>query len=112
MNKGKKPYPDDVAQVCRNGHVITVSVNRYLRGAKPFCPDCGAATIEQCPTCDWPIEGCGPNAWMAGTGPYQPPKYCGECGNPFPWTETALAAAREYADEIEQLDPAEKDELK
>jgi hypothetical protein len=35
-----------------------------------------------------------------------------ECGNPFPWTETALAAAREYTDDLDQLDNDEKTSLK
>lgn len=29
------------------------------------------------------------------------PSYCPNCGNAYPWTETALQAAREYADELE-----------
>ena len=49
---------------------------------------------------------------MGGGGPYKPPSYCGECGNPFPWTETALRAAREYTDELDQLSPEEKTLLK
>ena len=49
---------------------------------------------------------------MGGGGPYKPPKYCGECGKPFPWTETALAAASEYADDLDQLSSEEKAALK
>lgn len=49
---------------------------------------------------------------MAGTGPFSPPKYCGECGHQFPWTETTLAAAREYTDNLEQLTASEKIQLK
>ncbi len=37
------------------------------------------------------------------------PRYCGGCGQPFPWTETALSAARQLA-EIE-LAQAEQNEL-
>lgn len=62
--------------------------------------------------CAWPIQGLGPHAWMGGGGPYKPPSYCGECGSPFPWTETALAAAREYTDDLDQLSQEEKTELK
>ena len=49
---------------------------------------------------------------MADSGPYKPPSYCGECGTPFPWTQTALTAAREYTDDLEQLSQEEKTELK
>jgi hypothetical protein len=40
------------------------------------------------------------------------PAYCGGCGEAFPWTETALAAAREYTDELEALNTEEKLALK
>jgi BrxA/Uncharacterized protein conserved in bacteria (DUF2321) len=49
---------------------------------------------------------------MGGGGPYKPPSYCGECGTPFPWTETALEAVREYADDLDQLSQDEITELK
>lgn len=44
--------------------------------------------------------------------PRMRPSYCGGCGKPFPWTETALAAAKECADELEDLSPEEKLALK
>lgn len=109
---GRKPPPQDVAQICRNGHLVLGSLQRSPQFRKSFCEDCGAPTIEQCQTCSWPIAGIGPNAWMGGGGPYKPPRYCGECGKPFPWTETALEAAREYADDLDQLSLEEKATLK
>lgn len=48
---------------------------------------------------------------MAGRT-YQPPKFCGQCGGAFPWTERALAAAREYTDDLEELNVEEKNSLK
>ncbi len=109
---GRKPPPQHVAQICRNGHLVLGSLQELPQFRKSFCEDCGAPTIEQCQTCSWPIAGPGPNAWMGGGGPYKPPRYCGECGKPFPWTETALTAAREYADDLDQLSPEEKATLK
>lgn len=106
-----KPRPADVAQVCRNGHLIVGSANRFPQFKKSFCQECGAATIDACQSCDWPIEGIGQEDWMSNMGPYRPPKYCGQCGNPFPWTETALLAAKEYTDELD-LNPDEKAQLK
>jgi hypothetical protein len=111
-NAYRKPKPEDVAQVCRNGHLVLGSLQRFPHLQKSFCEDCGAPTIDQCQKCGWPISGVGPNAWMADMGPYRPPRYCGECGTPFPWTETALAAAREYTDDLEQLSEDEKASLK
>jgi len=47
-----------------------------------------------------------------GSGAYRPPKYCEECGTPFPWTEMALSAAKEYTDDLDQLSAEEKLALK
>ena len=40
------------------------------------------------------------------------PKFCEYCGNPFPWTESALNAAKELADGLEALNEDEKEDLK
>ena len=40
------------------------------------------------------------------------PAYCSSCGKPFPWTETALTAAMEYTDELEELSTEDKAALK
>jgi hypothetical protein len=40
------------------------------------------------------------------------PSYCCDCGQPFPWTETALQAACEFADELDALSAEEKADLK
>lgn len=109
---GRKPLPEHVAQVCRNGHLVLGSLKSFPQFKKAFCEKCGAATIDQCQACNWPIAGIGPNSWMGGGGPFEPPRYCGECGKPFPWTEMTLAAAKEYTDELDQLSPDEKATLK
>jgi hypothetical protein len=36
------------------------------------------------------------------------PKYCPECGSAFPWTQTQLESARQYALELEELTPADR----
>jgi len=108
---GKLP-PEHVAQVCRSGHLVLGSLKSCSQLRKSFCEDCGAPTIDQCQTCCWPIAGLGPDSWMGGGGPWKPPNYCGECGSPFPWTATALATAKEYTDDLDQLSPEEKDALK
>ncbi len=95
----------------RSVHLVLSSLQRFPQFKKSFCEDCGAPTIDQCQACCWPIAGLGPNSWMGG-GPFKPPSYCGECGSPFPWTATALAAAKEYTDDLDQLSPEEKDALK
>jgi len=112
QHSDQKPPPEHVAQICRNGHLVLSSLKDFPQFRKSYCEDCGAPTIEQCQTCSWPIAGPSPTAWMGGGGPYKPPRYCGECGKPFPWTEIALAAAREYADDLDELSLEEKSTLK
>lgn len=107
-----KPRPEHVAQVCRNGHLVLSSLKEFPQFRKSFCEECGADTVNQCQACGWPITGYGPNAWMADSGPYRPPKYCGECGKPFPWTEKALRAAKEFTDESSELTSDQKVILK
>jgi len=66
----------------------------------PFCSKCGAPTLDACQHCKSPIpEG-------------HKPSFCGQCSTPFPWTETALAAAKEYTDELEELSIGDKSILK
>jgi hypothetical protein len=68
-----------------------------------FCTTCGASNVSACQHCQTPIEYQYPGVT---------PGYCGGCGKPFPWTETALSAAKKYADELDQLSPEERATLK
>jgi len=38
--------------------------------------------------------------------------YCHECGKPFPWTERAIAAAKELADEVDDIDDDDRQRAK
>jgi hypothetical protein len=69
----------------------------------PFCATCGAPSINACPHCQSLIE----VEYPGGR-----PSYCARCGKALPWTDAALAAAREYTDELEQLTQDEKAVLK
>jgi hypothetical protein len=40
------------------------------------------------------------------------PAFCHGCGKAFPWTASALEAARFLADETDSLSPTEREELK
>src|ERR1035437_453994 len=70
-----------------------------------FCPTCGVDNINGCLHCEITIE---------SDPELHPdrPAYCGACGKPFPWTETALATAREYTDELEELSAEDRTTLK
>jgi hypothetical protein len=43
---------------------------------------------------------------------FHPPSFCIECGVAYPWTEAALHAALELADEADDLSSDEKEQLK
>lgn len=70
-----------------------------------FCPQCGVDNINGCLHCETTIED--DEEYRS-----ERPSYCCACGKPFPWTETALATAREYTDEIEGLSTEEKSAFK
>jgi hypothetical protein len=64
----------------------------------PFCKFCGSKTLSHCQHCANRIA---PDS-----------KFCGGCSHPFPWTEDALTAAKEFADDLQDLSASEKTELK
>lgn len=115
-------YYYDTAQICENGHTITSSLNTYPFDSKPFCPLCGKPTITQCPHCSAHIQG---DQYLKHTeynygfgifenhcdltNDYHLPAYCYKCGSPFPWTATALTAAKELIAETSELTTSEKE---
>lgn len=56
-----KPRDDedwiDTAQICFEGHVITVGITIRPEEMQPFCARCGVKTITACPQCGSPIRG-------------------------------------------------------
>ncbi len=70
-----------------------------------FCPTCGFENVFDCPHCESAIESDEEQA-------PERPAYCSSCGKPFPWTETALTAAKEYTDQLEELSTQDKAALK
>ena len=83
--------------------VLMENPQREERPIQAFCTQCGARNITACEKCQTPI-----NHRYAG----EVHNYCAGCGKPFPWTETALTAAREYTDELEELSTEDKTILK
>jgi hypothetical protein len=88
----------DKAQICSNGHIITADIGRMKgAGMEKFCSRCGAETLTSC-QCGQAIRG---RYWVSGQEPpYHRPSFCPECGRPYPWTQMAIDAAREYATEL------------
>ena len=100
----------DTAQICTNGHVINTGSISYPENNSKFCDRCGAPTITNCPNCSAFIRGCY-RGGVISFG-YTPPSFCPHCGNPYPWTEARLKAAKELADELDNLSLEEQEMLK
>lgn len=111
------------ALICENGHVRS-----YMREVEPQleirrCPECGAAVLDQCPSCAAPLKGCDSRQQQVSYAPiryeYVPDvrkpvraAYCPHCGCAYPWTKAALDAAQELIGETEDLSCEEKEKLK
>ncbi len=101
------------ALICLNGHVISDNIGDYPEFAEKYCNICGAETITKCLKCNTNIRGeyYVEGVVCLGEEP-KAPSYCFNCGNPFPWTEDALEAARIAIDEDERLNSEDKEKLK
>jgi hypothetical protein len=110
--RGQQPEGYDIMQVCINGHMITDKAVTSPEFRKPFCPTCGAKTIEACPNCQATIQGDYhiPGVIAVGLGPKSAPSYCHGCGAPYPWRKNSLDAAAETIELQLNLDgPAAKE---
>lgn len=101
------------AQICLNGHVITLMLAMSPERSQSFCSECGSPTISECPECNAPIHGYHVSPGIiGGTSSERVPAFCHNCGTSYPWTAARLEAARELADDAEELDGDERDQLK
>jgi hypothetical protein len=99
----------DIAQICPNGHVVNAATRTNPQHNQKFCDRCGEATLTTCADCGIGIQG----HYADSIGlRYTPPTYCHNCGKPFPWSIRRLAAAKELADEFDELSAEEKESLK
>jgi hypothetical protein len=99
----------DVGQACLNGHAITGSAGRYPEFTSKFCKECGEPTTTECPKCNKPIRGNYTQGYSLTS--WEPPRFCHECGAPYPWTERKAVALAEAIDELE-LPQGDRDKLK
>jgi len=99
----------DLAQICLNGHTINADARRFSQFNQKFCKKCGAATITACRHCKADIRG--HNIGGAVLATFHVPGFCHECGEPYPWVETKIEAARELAKELEELTAEDKETL-
>ena len=99
------------AQICRNGHVINTSADRYPQSNENFCSKCGVSTITRCEKCNEPIRGYYEVPGVIGFDSYERPSFCHKCGAPYPWTLSALESAKALATTLDQLSEKERQEL-
>ncbi len=101
-------HDHDVAQICLNGHVANSSSQGFPQFNKKFCDKCGAQTITECPNCHTPIQGSYRESMSFG---YEAPRFCFNCGRPFPWTEAKTRAAHDLAMELDGLSEHDREIL-
>ena len=104
----------ETALICRNGHVITTGSESSPEKYAKYCDRCGEATISECPNCHTKIRGYHRTEGIAliVVGGYEIPKFCHECGKPYPWTERKMDEVYKLIDENKKLNPSEKEVLK
>jgi hypothetical protein len=103
----------DVAQICRNGHLITQHAMSSPEFTKKFCSTCGEPTITNCEFCKTQIQGGYHIEGVISIGhKFLIPKYCHNCGKPYPWTELHIKAAKEAIDLMDELEKSEREGLK
>jgi len=77
------------AQVCESGHILNHSTNtEWIAGDNDYCTDCGAEGLTECPNCQDQriIVSDDVLSSEAELTRSDLPLYCGNCGDPFPWT--------------------------
>jgi len=99
----------DTALVCLNGHVVNNSSKTSPENNTKFCEKCGEENIAECPHCKEIIRG---EIHYEGVANFDctivnPPLYCHNCGQPYPWTIRKFEALNEAIAEA-QLDDADK----
>ncbi|ROQ90887.1 DUF2321 domain-containing protein [Desulfosoma caldarium] len=102
----------DMAQICRNGHVITSMAQSSPQSKQKFFSKCGEETVTACDSRGAPIRGYYHVPGVIAPLDYQKPAYCYNCGSPYSWTVKGIEAASELADELEGLTDDEKAQLK
>lgn len=95
--------------ICLNGHQITDRAYQDEE-VNEFCQKCGAKVIDSCPSCNSQIDGFYYVSGVLSTEKKAVPKYCRNCGKPYPWTRSSLEALEELVS-LSQLDIQEKNEL-
>ncbi len=98
--------PYDIGQICENGHVVNSWSTSSPENNEKFCNQCGAPRITNCQNCNAPIRGNVLDGWPDLN--YKAPKFCINCGNPYPWTQSRLTAATELVNNLTSIGESDK----
>ena len=97
----------DVQQVCENGHQITSHYNEWPEERKYSCEKCGASTLTECPRCKQEIQGAALKYEYGHRKTLEDivsvPKYCKNCGKPYPWTQKKIVTAVSVFEESKKM---------
>ena len=95
------------AAVCKRGHVITGDMTTVH--VADHCTDCGARVLTECPECRAYIRGLY-HLPSAADRHFEAPKFCENCGAPFPWVgrQERIYELQNILDDDEDLDEATK----
>ena len=74
----------DTALICKNGHIINTSMQKYPADNQNFCSECVEKAISTCTKCGAKIKGDN-FAEMYEFNEYIIPSYCHNCGESYPW---------------------------
>jgi len=110
--EGRRPHGYDGAQICLQGHIISMFAETDPGRYEEHCSRCGSPTIMACPRCQEPMRGYHHNAYSSSIEavPTEPRSFCHKCGKPYPWMEDRLETAKEllYHDDKLSLEDREK----
>jgi len=98
-----------IAQICLNGHIVTSDTSD--RPGSNYCVQCGEQTTSACENCNAPIRGIEIAEYVILPLDH-PPAFCYNCGNPYEWTRRQIEAAKDLADEVDNLPEAERERAK
>lgn len=103
----------EVALACLNGHLLNVITSPTLPLGVRFCKICGAELVTQCQECGASItEFRAPAPGISVPFGRLLPAFCHSCGQPYPWTQSKLAAAQDLIEELAAIEPHEREILK
>jgi hypothetical protein len=96
------------AQVCIEGHIVSMFATTSAEKRQDRCVKCGAATVMECAHCQEPIRG-----YLHGSGEShaakEPPSFCHKCGKPYLWVDKKLAVGTALIEEMQGLSDSERD---